>query len=162
MKTIPEVYHEDIEMIVKTMRGFMLDGHELQGMAFLGQLENNRLLPVPMPMGDIKEKNLSAARVTQLAKLLQPDFIILISEAWLKENPGDLEKVRRIAKEGVEHEPDRREIVMLTLETRQGAWLGYADIKSLGGDKRGFGELQFIKGDTEGRFAHLLAPDVLH
>jgi hypothetical protein len=156
MKTIPEKYHAYIEMVISVARGFLSEGDELQAMAFLGKLGAG-IVPIPMHMG---HKDQSAAMIREICKVTRPDCVMMISEAWaLDQTNVPVEEVERIANSGgsIADHPNRQDVVMLVVETREGLWLGQGQIKSLGGKARGFDDLQFeMKGKVQGRFSSFL------
>jgi len=161
MQTIPEEYRQDIEKIVSIARGYLSEGGKLSAMAFLGK-SGCGLFPVPM---DMEHKDLSAKLITELCKDCEADYVIMISEAWALSEKVSTEEMERIVatRESIEHHPDRDDIVMITLETRQGYWFGKSLLKSLGGKKRGFDDIQFaMSKEIEGRFASFLPRGTQH
>jgi len=161
MQTIPEEYRKDIEKIVSVARGYLSEGETLSAMAFLGK-SGCGFFPVPMNM---RHKDESAKLVTELCKQVAADYVIMISEAWALSGKVLNEEMERIAAshESIENHPDRDDIVMITLETRQGHWLGKGLIKSLGGKKRGVDDIQFtMEKEMEGRFASFLPRGTQH
>lgn len=124
-------------------------------MAFLGKF-GEELIPIPM---DMEHKDKSAALVTGICKMLRPDYVIMVSEAWGLSRETSQEEVMRITKtrESIANHPDRQDIVMLTLETREGFWVAQSPIKSLGGKARGVDDFQFLMmKQAEGRFTCFL------
>jgi hypothetical protein len=155
MKMIPEKYHAHIEMIVSAARGFLSEGGDLQAMAFLGKFGEG-VVPIPVHMGD---KDRAAAMVKAICKITRPDYVMMISEAWMVERKESRVENDEYLKSytGLSDHPDRIDAVFLTLETREGLWFGYSRIKSLGDNARGFDDLQFeLTKELEGRFSTFL------
>jgi len=156
---VPEKYLAYIEMIVSTARVFMAEGNVFQGMAFLGKFGAG-IVPVPVNMMD---KDRSVMMLKELCKRTEPDYVMMISEAWMverkdasKADQDDLLNEYK-AHKGLADHPERVEIVMLSLETQEGLWFGKSPIKSLGDGKRGFDDLEFtMTTQLEGRFACFL------
>jgi hypothetical protein len=158
---IPEECQRSIDAIVSTARGFLSEGNELQAMAFLGKFGKG-FFPAPMNMSN---KDAAARFVTALCKAVEADYVIMISEAWSMSADCTHEELQRLAKtqESISNHPDRIEVVMIKLETHYGLWLCQSQIKLLGGKKRGFDDVQFIKADkVEGRFASFLPHGTRH
>jgi len=161
MNNIPEIYLPTVKAITITMRQFLAEGRELHAIAFLGTMDG-RLIDIPMNTENDQTKDAAAHLVSLISKQLKPDFAIVISEAWalMKDTPREeIDKIIEQHKSISEH-PDRQEVVFLTLETRQGIWMGTSPIKSLGEDKRGFDDLKFtFATGAEGRFTNFLHAD---
>jgi hypothetical protein len=158
---IPEECQRSIDLIASRAREFLSEGKELQAFAFLGKFGKG-FFPFPMEMSN---KDIAVKLVTALCKDVEADYIIMISEAWALSGTCPNEELERLAKtrESIAKHPDRMDIVMVTLETQQGTWMCQSQIKSLGGKKRGFDDLQFIKFDRmEGRFASFLPRGTQH
>jgi hypothetical protein len=155
MKTIPEKYHAHIEMIVSTARGFLAEGGDLQAMAFLGKFGEG-VVPLPVDMG---HKDRSAMMIREICKVTRPDYVMMISEAWMRERKEmSKEEMNEYLKSytGLKDHPDRIDAVFLTLETQEGLWFGHSRIKIENG-KRGFDDLQFeLTKKLEGRFSTFL------
>lgn len=73
-------------------------------------------LIIPQPDAD---KDVAAAMIVALFAEQKIDHYVFLSEAWILETKGapDMEK---IALSGLEHHPDRREIVAFSAESRDG------------------------------------------
>jgi hypothetical protein len=161
MQTIPEECLQAIKAIVSVARGYLSEGETLSAMAFLGRF-GLPFFPVPT---DMKHKDQSAKLVTELCKQIRADYVIMISEVWALSGKVPNEEMERIAatRESIAEHPDREDIVMISLETYQGYWLGRSPIKSLGGKKRGFDDIQFeMAKEIEGRFASFLPRSTQH
>jgi len=161
MHNIPEAYRPVVEKIIGTMRKFLAEGEELHTFVFLAKFDGN-FFPVPMNTSSNRDKEASAYLVTLMSKEIKPDFMIFVSEAWAvmeETEPQEIEKFLKEYKSLAEH-PRRQDIVFLTLETRNGIWMGTSPIKSLGGNQRGFDEMKFTEStDATGRFTHFLSPE---
>lgn len=155
MQTIPEECQAVIEQIVRISRDFLSVGEQLQGMAFVGRYGAG-FTPLPM---DMSHKDLAAKILTLFCRDVKADYVIMISEAWALMKNVDQEEVERIAKtrESIEFHPDREDVVMITLEIRQGRWISTTPIKTLNGNARDFSNPKFIFSQyAEGRFASFL------
>lgn len=157
---IPEKYQAEIEVIISMAREFLSEGRELQAFVFLGK-PSCSLLPCPMNMSSGSAKDMSAAMVRELAKVLRAEYAIMISEAWaLDHTKTSMEEAKRIASSGrsIANHPDCTDVVMITLETLEGFWIAQTTIKPTG-KGRGFDDpcFNFMAG-REGRFASFLPP----
>ena len=163
MKNIPEIYQKHIQAIVSTMREFLQSGKELSAITFLGKF-NAGIAPIPMDCRSERSKDESAALVLAVAQEVKPDFVVMISEAWTLPEGTTEEQMKKIYAEygSVAAYPHREEIVCISLETRQGDWLGRSHIKKLDNGKRDFDDVKFLRVDgIAGRFTHFLPKDTL-
>jgi hypothetical protein len=158
---IPEECQRSIDLIASNAREFLSEGEELQAFAFLGKFGIG-FTPAPMGMSN---KDLAVKLITALCKDVKPDYVIMISEAWALSGKVPNEEIERIAasRESIAEHPDREDVVMITLETHQGFWFGQSPIKSLGGKKRGFDDIQFeMAKEMKSRFASFLPRGTQH
>ena len=162
METVPETYHEALKLIIEHTREFLRDGQELAPICFLGKFEAG-LVPFPMSFADIEAKNKSAAVVRSLAAKYKVDYLIMISEAWAVAEAENPEAIDKLLKQygSVQNCSNKVEVVMLTLETRQGVWMSMPLIKRLNDKQRDCEDFKFKQSEAEGRFVHLLPPDIL-
>ena len=157
---IPDECQRSLDAIVSTARRFLSEGKELQAMAFMGQFGAG-FAPIPM---DMANKDRSAAFITAICKCAKPDYVIMISEAWALSAQCIGAELERLAKtlESISNHPDRIDVVMITLETKEGNWIAQTPIKSLGG-KRKMDDPEFLVfTGIEGRFASFLPRGTQH
>lgn len=111
-------------------------------------------IPADAPVLEAKE--LFAAVVRRAAVKLEADAVLLVSEAWTR--VGDKEKETQETMDSpVSTHPDRKEAIVMTLETAKGSWMAMAILEGKMGF-RVFGDLEFHSSDTRGRLTNLL-PD---
>lgn len=156
---IPEKYQADIETIISGARKVLVEGKELEAVAFLGKTDFG-LLRLPMDMHSTKAKEFSAAIVRGIAQAGRAEYVIMISEAWaLDQTKVSVEEIKTYLEshEGISEHPARMDVFMITLETREGFWMAQSPIRSLNGKAREFDPVNFLfMTHREGRFANFL------
>ncbi len=153
---LPQQFRQTMKGIVKTAQEIISESNrQLVPITFL--CKNNEIQPIAMDFSDEEHKDFSSAAVSVLARKFKPEFIIFISEAWGL-NVASENQVQQAAGKSLEHHPNRREIVIYTLETAHGTWFGSSEIIRHGDGKRSIGDPEFIVADKAvGRFANFLA-----
>ena len=72
---------------------------------------------IPAPDTD---KDVAVALIKAAFELMNVDTYIFMSEAWMLIAPNETPDLAKIARRGLEHHPDRREIIMFQAENRRG------------------------------------------
>jgi len=90
MQTIPEECRQYIEVIVSVAKQFLSKGESLQAIAFLGKF-GCQLMPVPM---DMAHKDQSLLFISEICKHTEPDYVIMLSEAWALSEKASSEELR--------------------------------------------------------------------
>lgn len=122
---------------------------------------------IVIPMQTTPNKDVWARMVRTLSGFVEARFVMVVSEVWI--GPATMttkeEADAAMAKYGsVQNMPGRREMLMVNLETREGFWLGLAQIVEKpgrhargGAAQKTFGELKLeMTPHLTGRFAGLL------
>lgn len=83
------------------------------------------LVIMPTPWANVEEKDRYVAKIAELAEQTKAIGVFFLNEAWWKVvGPGEAgaRAVRRAARRGVEREPERQEVIVLSAEHL--AWKG--------------------------------------
>ncbi len=157
---IPEECQHSLDAIVSRAQEILSEGKELHAFAFLGKF-GCRFVAVPMNMSS---KDLAAKFITLLCRDTEPDYVIMISEAWTLSMECTGTELERLAKtrESIANHPNRIDVVMITLETKEGNWIAQAPIKSLDGKRRMDDPEFLVFTGIEGRFASFLPRGTQH
>jgi hypothetical protein len=104
---------------------------------------------------DVQEKEAFAEFVRARAREMNATFALLLSESWTIDERYLHLQQEIMAKYGsIGESPYKVDCMAFTLETKDGTWAAMPKII-----KRNFGEPQFRKLPTTGRFAHFLPKD---
>lgn len=173
ISTPPPAYMDIIAPLISKAREFLEGGEQLQGMAFVGNLATQNVMPVPIDPGSEETKNESALTIESAAALLEADFVFVIMESWSL-RPDKVAQMDAIMDKygSIGESPFAIDVCALTLETKRGVWVAQPGIKPKGisKKKRTFGTVEFRYYDAvQGRFAILLPakpddepPAILH
>lgn len=150
---IPEACQNTIDALTSVIREQVMEGKPIPPCVFFGK-KDKPTIPLPIDCSSNSAKDASALMIRMFAKNAQPDFIIHVSEAWMVTHLKSMEEVKKYKEQypDLEQAPDREEVVMLSLETKMGRWLGCSPIKVVDG-KRTFDDFKMeMSGRFEGRF----------
>lgn len=115
---------------------------------FLFQMEKNICMPILLDLTNPATKNRAVAEARHLAKLMGADLSILISEGWSLSTALEGDPERAIAERkkyggNISKHPDRRDVLFITVQTKQNRWMGRGDIYKDGGKRRTFSPILF-------------------
>jgi hypothetical protein len=114
-----------------------------------------------MIYSDYAEKLLAIKVAKVAAKVFKADFVVHVCEAWALRSEkfaSIQDAVKQLEQHGsMEDTPGREEIILFTLETPVGIWMGNAALKPLPNGYRTIDDPKFTKPDgAEGLFIDLL------
>jgi len=164
LKTIPEQYLEDIKTIISLARAHLGLGRELDVVVFLGKA-GKMLKAFPLSAPEKTAQNILISLVRAFARTTKAEYAILISEGWGLNSTLNREEVTKFAESGesILNHPDRKNVVMIMLETQTGFWMSQTQIKSLDGEARDFDDPKFeFTHWAEGRFTNFLPHENTH
>jgi hypothetical protein len=147
-------------MISAARKNLEKDGH-LVAFAMVGNSMTDEVIPVGFGTGSEEEKDKAAHFIRIVAHQIKANFVLLIVDAWglPKEKMKDYQKILSIYG-SVAASPYRVDTVGFILETKAGTWFSQVEQKKhgLSNKKKTFGEVKFLQGQGDGRFANLLEP----
>lgn len=153
-----------VEQVLATCRAQMTEG-PVAATTYIVNTASKSLLPIEMYVPNDVAKEMSADVVRWVAKNALADATITVSEAWTlsQQDAKRYEEIR--ARYGsIGEYPGRLEILMVSVETYAGNWLGQAPIETKGKARR-IGPMTIhaaLAGDpttgVAGRFSHFLPP----
>lgn len=150
---------EDLKAIVEhTAETVRKPGPNLAPVVFLFNTERNEINLVgaeDFTSGDAKD--VFAEAVRSMARVLDADMTVFISESWglSNEDALDYQDNQKKYPGGIADHPNHYEIVAFMIETKGGSWLGQARI-SREGDGRRMEAAEFLDGEVSGRFTNFL------
>lgn len=150
---IPNQFRTTVKAIVEQSHKIVAR-KALAPIAFL--CKSDDVLPIVLDFPDEHGKDFSSQMISVLAKEFHPEYIVFVSEAWILETTVEGNE-KRITGQSLEHHPDRLDVIMYSLETKHGIWLGKSKITTHADNTRTAGVPEFIKPNhATGRFANLL------
>ena len=160
---LPERYLEIVLPFIEKARGFLEKGEALSPIAFVGNFESARMVPVVIDTASDESKDHAALAIRMAAETVDADFVFTVIEGWglPKDKVARYEEiVERYGSIGAS--PWKVDTANFMLETRHGVWGAQVTLKPKPPSKkrRTFAapvSLTFMDG-VEGRFVGLL-PD---
>lgn len=145
------------EMIQKIIDGAKMNvklNAELLPVFFIVNDSTKTLEIVGAHMENERAKDMTAKAVGELAKAIEADFIVFVTEAYVVEGLGAADVDAVYKKYGsLRNHPDAKERVVFTIETKTRQHTGFADILK----NRELGEVKWLEPElVEGRFSNLL------
>lgn len=134
------------------------EGKDVPPTWFLINRELRAVLPLVIPFGNYEEKCRAAETVRALAYKMQCDCVIFFCEGWGLTRPN-AEQAKRVAETGsVRDEPDAVDILMVNVETYEGAWAAQPRVFEKG-TRHELGPIELLDGGTlMGRMSNWLPP----
>jgi hypothetical protein len=156
----PDIVKPLIDKVLQLSRAQMTEG-DVTAVTYVVNTAKDTMVPVEMHMPNEVSKDVSAALVKWTAKNVHADATIMVSEAWSLSRE-DAPKYKEILEKygSLGAYPGKLDILMVSVETREGSWIGRAPIESKGKARR-CGPLEVIKAEAngkDGRFSKFL-PD---
>jgi hypothetical protein len=155
----PAKYTVFLNKIIEQAQQNLKNHSQLLPIAFLISHENKKTELVGSNFSDVNEKDYFAETVRQRASKIQADAICFLAESWtVPEKYQNKDMVESILQKygQISNFPEKKEIVMINLETTDGLWIGMSDLKPAKKGKKIVG-FKWMKSDNlHGRFANLL------
>lgn len=159
---LPREFAGIVASVIETAEGFLRSGQEVEAVAFVGSSSERNVVPMAMDMGSDRAKDKSSESIRMAAQALGADFVLFVAESWASRVTDKGKAAELLAKYGsVSALPDKHkmEVVLFSLETRDGLWMAMPEIVPLGHSKkkRTMKAVSFVKADeSRGRFVNLL------
>jgi hypothetical protein len=163
METLPTDLQAIMDDVLDLIRKRLAKGDEVPPSFFLINRERHTVLPIIAPWTNDDEKYATAKIIRRQAKTIGSDCVIFVCEAWGrtidKNNATDQEALARLIKHGrVRDEPDRRDVLMITVETRGKTWGAMPEVTT-GGKTRELASIEWrVYDGMEGKLASFLSP----
>ena len=151
-----------LDGILDGVREFLDAGEAIIPTWFLAVREAGYCHPVPIPFRNENQKALAARAVRELIVMMQAamplDCVVFICEGWGVTRRND-EQAKRLMESGnIRDEPDVVDILMIIIETYDGAWYAQPEVFKRE-DRRELGVIELLgDGYTEGRMTNWLPP----
>lgn len=155
----PAKYVKFLSDIIEKAQQNLKNHTQLLPIAFLINHENKKTEIISSNFNDEHEKDYFAETVKQRASKIQADAICFLAESWtLPEKYHSKDMMDTIIKKygTISNFPERKEIVMINLETNEGIWVGMSDLKLAKKGKKLVGFKWMKSPEIHGRFANLL------
>jgi hypothetical protein len=159
---LPASYRDVIEPLIANARTALEEGQSLKPTTFVGNFATQETGFVEWSTGDADAKDQTAFAIRMSAVELDADFVLSISESCSLARDKANRYAEIMEKYGsIKASPYWVDVLLFTLETRYGTWVGsgYPKPKGLSKKKRTFGEVVLERVNSmEGRFGKLLPP----
>lgn len=156
-----EVTDKFITDIIDAAGAAVADGVMVSPTYFIGNDLQKHILHADYSSVEAKEE--SAMMVRRLAKELDADYVLHVSESWaIKdiEAGKDYQSNQAKYKYSMSNHPKAVEIVIFNLETHDKVLMGFGDIIS-NSDKRTLGKVSWNETEIFGRFSNFLKPRIV-
>jgi hypothetical protein len=155
----PAKYVSFLSKIIKLAQQNLKNDSQLLPVAFLISHASKKTEILGSDFSNPEEKDFFAETVKQRANKMQADAICFLAESWtIPEKYQKPDMVQSILKKygSVSNFPERKEIVLINLETNEGVWVGMSDLKPAKKGKKMVGIKWMKSPELQGRFANLL------
>lgn len=159
VKQPPAKYVSFLSKIIEQAQQNLKNHSQLSPVAFLISHASKKTEILGSGFSNPDEKDFFAETVKQRASKMQADAICFLAESWtLPQKYQTPDMVQSILKKygSVSNFPERKEIVMINLETDEGVWVGMSDLKPAKKGKKMVGIKWQKSPELHGRFANLL------